>query len=588
MTNVYHKNLSGTDLHICKLHYSTHENGGTDEVNVSGLAGRLADDQPTSIASISDIPGAISAILTDHNVSAHDALGIEASKFNNLSTQVYANLSSKVSITNASVSTHITQLNNISTQVYGNMSSAVNNISLTYLNKDGSVAMTADFDAGGHKITNASTPTSAYDVATKEYVDGLGLNSSTTRSSVTLIVAASDANHSTWADYICDGVADDEEINAAVAALPSSGGSVVLSEGNFSLSGNVLLRDNTEFYAQGYSTLISCGSYAIRNISQAGSGNYNIMVRNLRAIGSDGGAVINFNRVGVNLSSSGAGSIGGIIESVYADDDRGGVFGGVYLDYCNHIIISNCIFAGGGDAITLNNSCCYNQVTTNRILIPRDNGIKMARHTHHNIIANNYINGSRTGGCGLFGNGMSGICLELGDTHDNVIVGNIVEKFDEDGIGLRGECGSLCCFRNVVVGNIVSEVNKGGGIYLTYDSQNNMVSGNVVCNSSGHGIWLYSGGNNDNVISNNQVYNTGCVKVYHGIYLQSGDRNLVQGNIIRRGNSSQSYGIYDRGTDNLVINNDNMSSGTSASLKGNMNTGPGNRINAGTWSTNIS
>ncbi len=40
-----HSALTGADLHICKLHDSTHEDGGSDEISVAGLSGVLADEQ---------------------------------------------------------------------------------------------------------------------------------------------------------------------------------------------------------------------------------------------------------------------------------------------------------------------------------------------------------------------------------------------------------------------------------------------------------------------------------------------------------------------------------------------------------------
>lgn len=57
----------------------------------------------------------------------------------------------------------------------------------------------------------------------------------------TIFVAASDALQKTkdGANYVCDGVADEVEINAAFADLPVAGGRVVLSEGNFDITTKV-------------------------------------------------------------------------------------------------------------------------------------------------------------------------------------------------------------------------------------------------------------------------------------------------------------------------------------------------------------
>mgnify|MGYP001562129777 CR=1 FL=1 len=69
----------------------------------------------------------------------------------------------------------------------------------------------------------------------------------------TLLVAASDAGVLTRrrADYLCDGVADDVQIQAAIDALPANGGRVLLSEGIFSISATILAQ-LTGSYADPY------------------------------------------------------------------------------------------------------------------------------------------------------------------------------------------------------------------------------------------------------------------------------------------------------------------------------------------------
>jgi hypothetical protein len=42
-----------------------------------------------------------------------------------------------------------------------------------YLKTDGTIALTGDMSAGGHKITNGATPVSSGDLTTKGYVDSL-------------------------------------------------------------------------------------------------------------------------------------------------------------------------------------------------------------------------------------------------------------------------------------------------------------------------------------------------------------------------------------------------------------------------------
>ena len=49
------------------------------------------------------------------------------------------------------------------------------------------------------------------------------------------------------ADYVCDGVDDDVEIQAAIDALPANGGKVVLLEGTFNISSTILISKETVF-----------------------------------------------------------------------------------------------------------------------------------------------------------------------------------------------------------------------------------------------------------------------------------------------------------------------------------------------------
>ncbi|WP_243670103.1 hypothetical protein [Methanoculleus chikugoensis] len=70
----------------------------------------------------------------------------------------------------------------------------------------------------------------------------------------TIIVAASDSSAASkaGADYICDGIDDQYEIQAAIDALPPArGGTVQLTEGTFKCSGNILPGSYTTLSGQG-------------------------------------------------------------------------------------------------------------------------------------------------------------------------------------------------------------------------------------------------------------------------------------------------------------------------------------------------
>lgn len=80
----------------------------------------------------------------------------------------------------------------------------------------------------------------------------------TTRSA-TIVIAASNssAKSKAQADYVCDGIADNVEIQAALDALPVTGGEIKLLEGTYTLAATVTRAiDNVTISGTGYSTYI--------------------------------------------------------------------------------------------------------------------------------------------------------------------------------------------------------------------------------------------------------------------------------------------------------------------------------------------
>src|SRR3990167_561208 len=89
-----------------------------------------------------------------------------------------------------------------------------------------------------------------------------------------LIVAASNASGiaKATATYLCDGTADDVEINAAIAALPAGGGKVVLSEGTFTVTAAITPTANTSIEGQGQlATAVKCETAGINVIEMHGA-----------------------------------------------------------------------------------------------------------------------------------------------------------------------------------------------------------------------------------------------------------------------------------------------------------------------------
>jgi len=82
-----------------------------------------------------------------------------------------------------------------------------------------------------------------------------------------------------------------------------------------------------------------------------------------------------------------------------------------------------------------------------------------------------------------------------------------------------------------IIGNNIW--NNRGGVFVYYSSTNNLISDNIIINNKGDGIYLYhaSGGTtiSDNIISNNNqqgAYQRG------GIWMDQSNNNVISGNII--------------------------------------------------------
>lgn len=94
--------------------------------------------------------------------------------------------------------------------------------------------------SNGSKITNLGTPTSDFDAANKKYVDDNAGGKRTCR----FVVGTSTAG---WTkkdcDYLCDGTDDQVEIQAAINALPYTGGEVVVLDGTYNITKKINIQN---------------------------------------------------------------------------------------------------------------------------------------------------------------------------------------------------------------------------------------------------------------------------------------------------------------------------------------------------------
>ena len=125
--------------------------------------------------------------------------------------------------------------------------------------------------------------------------------------SATFVVAASNASTKikAAADYVCDGTADQTEIQAALDALPAGGGKTLLSEGTFYLSATVTLGSNKTLEGQGGSTILQQAADAANAITCTTAAN-SLSIRSIRfrSNATKAGAAIRIDRNrGVSISN---------------------------------------------------------------------------------------------------------------------------------------------------------------------------------------------------------------------------------------------------------------------------------------------
>ncbi len=394
------------------------------------------------------------------------------------------------------------------------------------------------------------------------------------KTAATKIVAASNSQGTTGcpgacanprADYVCDGTDDQQEINKAINALPTAGGAVYLLEGTYNISATLLEGETTTGIVPHANTaLIGTGKATVLKASAASSGN----------------GIINANSVN-NL----------LIKNLFIDC-TGFSVAGIYCKKVNYSQFDSLWIAATSastinPAIALNNAvassanaCSNNLITRSTFL---NTVITIYCSSNNNIISDNYLGPAYI----QIIRGNNNICvnnieagIQGGDGFDvrsaanNIFMGNIVQNRNSG----RGFCliqfdsSSPICNNNILYSNIIRQ-NSMGGFILYENSQNNIVSNNLIADNTGttnYGGYLHSPFAGrlvcNNIISGNFIYNNNSTGTTPQLMLDIlAIKNLISFNYISDTTGSN-YGIA---LNNATYTEDNY-------LVGN---------NIGTWTT---
>lgn len=346
---------------------------------------------------------------------------------------------------------------------------------------------------------------------------------------VTRVVASSSATEEfkSQADYVCDGVTDEEEINAAIADCISYGGTVVLSDHLFYVSSPVLITGRVDLVGQGQSnSVIIAASGANCDVVQVSGSVNGISLRHLKIDGNNarGGGAGNTAGKGLVLT----GGSGVILDDVgvinTAEENIYTASGSVYT-FRN----VNCSGAGNAasDKVGISmNACSGARFDRTNVVYATGTGILMSgcSDIHCTTTTVDMCNVGATG---------YGWTISQGNGH---LIGCSVGACGSDGVHAGGGLYITGPTSNLIITNFGSRNHYGAGLYALWvagtDMENVSICNSIFTGSEGYGVYL--GGNNigfeftGNTVRDNTTYDL----VVHSGFEGSG---VITNNVIGSG-----------------------------------------------------
>lgn len=386
----------------------------------------------------------------------------------------------------------------------------------------------------------------------------------------TYVVAASNSTPAgkAAADYTCDGVSDDVEINAALAQAAGAA-RVLLLEGTFRLASGLTIPDSTRLEGQGEGTILQCPD---GNINVAGLGNDSSLC-NLRING------------GASGSQYGAWAYlqhGCLVDGVVFSAIRNSF---VNFQYCYNSHVVNCrivdstanshSFLIGCNNCSFSNNLVYNCAS---IIIRGGWNNVINGNTLHTIAdgfqvydaldepGNDYYPERSTTFVGNSFTDASGAGISIDEVERCAITGNSFDHCDQAIIVSAG------AKHNVISGNTIGD-SISNGMYIG-DCLHNLITGNNVSGSQAENIVVDGDAEQNMIIGNliRKVLNVqsitaaGPFTATYGIRMTTaaGKVNFVLDNDLRDGGSTANYA--DTNGANIYQEPGKLSTGTATAL----------------------
>lgn len=380
----------------------------------------------------------------------------------------------------------------------------------------------------------------------------------------TLIVAASNASAASkrLAHYICDGVSDNVEINAAAVALPAGGGRVLLTEGTFSITAPITTnKASTVIEGQGPSTIIQVANAApSTNATLVSLGHANSQAVNFKI---DGNKANNAGQTSMFL----VGALSGAncqIRGIWGINSAGF---GIFTSVVSGVIVRDCfvdasasqnylIRSSGTPAIV---ACCVSNAGGGFTF---DSGAVVLTHCIAINSAGAGFGSSGTditfNGCLAVSNGANGFLIS---GTRNTLSGCYARSNTGSGVGSTAS-GT---FLSVIGCTAVLNVGTAGIDLTTADC---VVEACHVIQNGQHGIRTTGA---RTVIQGNRIIDNGTAiaATYNGIAVAADDC-FIDGNMVRKGAAvanKLAYGVQIIGSNNYLGMNDLFDSGVTGEIQ---------------------
>lgn len=306
------------------------------------------------------------------------------------------------------------------------------------------------------------------------------------RRQATLTVAASDSVSTRNADYVCSGADDQVTIQAALDA--AAGGKVILLEGNYQITANLVIPAATHFSGIGKGTILTTTDA--------------IGITNMVSVGGDNVTISDMKLV----LGAGAGD----------DGSRPNIIHGTSHDYVwleRLWLVGDASVADDGSDVRQNGICLVTVSLYSKVL-----SCHIETNKRHGL----YLNGFQQGvvaSCSSVDNTQNG--LHLNTSPNNAISNNVFH--DNSGCGIYMEGSG----NNAVTGNNCNN-NTQHGIHV-FASNINAITGNQCLENDAAGN-TYSGilveESGRTIVVGNACYYNGL----HGIYILNSVYGIVTGN----------------------------------------------------------